>query len=295
MPETCGCEAPPRRHCDVCYADARVFLACSNACLQRHQLTHDVPAASAQRAKLLVARMNAQHPDSSRAFALHRARLMDLVGPGGAGERLLVLGVGNASDLDLPRLSERFREVHLVDLDGAALARAKARQPSQVQARIVLHPDVDLSGLLGHLDDWGDAFPAPQVLGATAVTAARRLVAELGTFDVTLSTCVLSQLGLPFRRSWVAPVSTWANLTAALSAIHLATLAGCTARRGILAFDVQAQDGLLTPDPQMLLAQLRSPGLAALVASPTLSEPWKWDLGDVEQVVYAIEFVRPAT
>ena len=295
MPQTCGCEASPRRHCDVCYAEGRVFLACSAACLQQHQSTHGVPVASAERAKLLVARMNAQHPDSSHAFAPHRARLMGLVGAGGADERLLVLGVGNASDLDLPLLTARFREVHLVDLDGAALARAHARQPPQVQARLVLHPDVDLSGLLEHLDDWGDAFPEQKELGATAVAAARGLVAELGTFDVTLSTCVLSQLGMPFRRSWVAPVSTWANLTAALSAIHLATLAGCTARRGILAFDVQQQDGVVTPDPQLVLAQLRSPGLAALVASPTLSEPWQWNLGDVDQLVYAIEFVRPIT
>lgn len=218
---------------------------------------------------------------------------MELVGAGNTAERLLVLGVGNASDLDLPQLTERFREVHLVDLDGAALERAKTRQPDSVQARLVLHPDVDLSGLLEHLDDWGDAFPEPRLLGATAVAAARRLVAELGSFDVTLSTCVLSQLGLPFRRSWVAPASTWANLTAALSAVHLATLAGCTARRGILAFDVQEQDGTPTPDPAQVLAQLRSPGLAALVGSPTLSEPWKWQLGSVAQTVYAIDFVRP--
>jgi hypothetical protein len=169
-----------------------------------------------------------------------------------------------------------------------------ARQPASVQARLVLRPNVDLSGLLEHLDDWGDAFPEPRVLGATAVAAARRLVSELGSFDVSLSTCVLSQLGLPFRRSWVAPASTWANLTAALSAVHLATLAGCTARHGILAFDVQDQDGVVTPDPAMLLAQLRAPGLAALVASPVLSEPWKWQLGSVEQTVHALEFVHPA-
>jgi len=210
-----------------------------------------------------------------------------------SGGSLLVLGVGNASDLDLPLLSTRFREVHLVDLDGAALERARARQPEAVQASLVLHPNVDLSGLLEHLDDWGDAFPEPQLLGAAAVAAARRLVAMLGTFDVTLSTCVLSQLGLPFRRSWVAPASTWANLTAALSAVHLATLAGCSARRGILAFDVQEQGGALTPDPAQVLAQLRAPGLAALVASPALSQPWQWQLGSVAQTVYAIDFVHP--
>jgi hypothetical protein len=291
MPDACGCAAPPRRHCDICYADGRTFLACSAACLNEHQQAHGGLTSAHQRARALLAEMNARHPDSAHNFAPHRQRLMDLL----ANENgtLLVLGVGNASDLDLPFLCERFSEVHLADLDGDALERARARQPTTVQQRLALHPNVDLSGLLEHLDAWGDAFPDPRQLGATAVAAARRLTAELGRFDVTLSTCVLSQLGLPFRRSWVAPVSTWANLSAAISAIHLATLAGCTGRRGILAFDVQEQSGVLTPDPQMLLAQLRSPGLAALVASPTLSEPWRWNLGDVEQLVYAIEFTHP--
>jgi hypothetical protein len=294
MPETCGCEAPPRRHCDLCYAEGRVLLACSQACLDRHQLTHGALLSAVARAKLLLAQMNARHRDSSVSFASHRARLMQLVDAAGVGERLLVLGVGNGSDLDVPFLCERFAAVHLVDLDGAALERVKARQPLSVQERLVLHPDVDLSGVLEHLDTWGDAFPEPWELGRRAVAAARRLVSELGSFDVTLSTCVLSQLALPFRRSWVAPVSTWANLSAAITAVHLATLAGCTLRSGILAFDVQSTDGQLSPEPSSLVAHLRSPGLAALVENPTLSEPWRWDLGDVEQLVYAIEFRRPS-
>jgi len=293
MPETCGCQALPRRHCDVCYAKGRVFMACSLGCLNAHQLTHGELFSGAERAKTFLAEMNARHPDSSESFALHRQRLMDLVARAGEGGRLLVLGVGNASDLDLPYLAERFDEVHLADLDGAALERVKARQPEAVRARLALHPDIDLSGLLEQLDDWGEAFPEPSVLGPAAVAAARRLVEQLGTFDVVLSTCVLSQLGLPFRRSWIAPVSTWANLNAAISAIHLATLAGCSQRRGILAFDVQTQGDSVTPDPESLLAQLRSPGLAPLVADPTLTAPWKWNLGDVEQLVYAIEFAHP--
>ena len=293
MPETCGCQSPPRRHCDLCYAEQLTFLACSKACLDQHQLMHGAASLAAERAKILLAQINARHPDSSAAFGPHRERLMQLVERAGAGDSLLVLGAGNASDLDLSFLTERFAEVHLADLDGAALERARARQPASVSARLVLHPDVDLSGLLEHLDDWGDAFPEPQQLGAAAVAAARSLVTLLGAHDVALSTCVLSQLGLPFRRSWVAPASTWANLSAALSAIHLATLAGCSGRRGILAFDVQDQGGSATPDPALVLAQLRSPGLSALVASPTLTPPWRWDLGDVEQLVYAIEFARP--
>jgi hypothetical protein len=104
---------------------------------------------------------------------------------------------------------------------------------------------------------------------------------------------VLSQLGLPFRRTWVAPASTWANLTAAITAVHLATLAGCNGGRALLAFDVQEQNGARVPDPATLLAQLRSPGLASLVASADLhGEPWHWNLGDALQLVYAIELQR---
>lgn len=237
--------------------------------------------------------MNAEHPDSSVSFREHRLRLMDWVCRAEPGGTAMVLGVGNASDLDLPLLTARFREVHLVDLDGAALERARARQPSGVSEKLVLHGDIDLSGVLDRLDSWGDAFPPPQELGPTAVAAARQLVAQLGSHDVVLSTCVLSQLGLPFRRTWVAPASTWANLTAALTAIHLATLAGCTAGVGLLAFDVQDQNGAPVPDPATLLAQLRSPGLASLVrrAEP-YGDPWRWNLGDVEQLVHAIELSR---
>lgn len=294
MQESCGCQAQPRRHCDLCYAAGHVFLACSLACLNRHQLAHGALSSAAARAHALVARMNAEHPDSSESFAAHRLRLMDWVSRAEPGGTALVLGVGNASDLDLPFLASRFREVHLADLDAAALERARARQPADVASRLVLHGDVDLSGLLERLDSWGDAFPAPQELGAVAVAAARALVAQLGVHDVVLSTCILSQLGLPFRRSWVAPASTWANLTAALNAIHLATLAGCSGRRGLLAFDVQQQDdGSVTPDPQMVLAQLRSPGLASLIGSAMpWGDAWRWNLGDVELSVHAIEISR---
>ena len=62
----------------------------------------------------------------------------------------------------------------------------------------------------------------------------------------------------------------------------------------ILAFDVQVQDGVEVPDPQSIVAQLRAPGLAALVATPTLTEPWQWNLCDVEQRVYAVEFNHPS-
>jgi hypothetical protein len=282
----------------VCYAQGSVFVACSLACLEQHQLEHGPLRSARERAQSLLADMNARHPDSRASFAPHRARLMDLIGDGGEAESLGVFGAGNASDLELDWLTERFAAVHLIDLDGAALERARACVPTSRRERVVLHPDVDLSGLLDQLDPWGEAFPVARELGAHAVASARALVHQLGRFDVTLSTCVLSQLGLPFRRAWVAPASTWANLSAAVTAVHLATLAGCTGRRGVLAFDVQVSGGVVTPEPRAVLAQLGAPGLKAFVSEPKLLEPWAWNLGDEELQVFAIEFAgagaRPA-
>jgi hypothetical protein len=153
------------------------------------------------------------------------------------------------------------------------------------------------------------------------VQAAGRLVRELGQFDVTLSTCVLSQLGLPFRRAWVTSRSGWANLGSAIMGVHLATLAGATRRAGILACDVQtsqrepeldqfreqSDESLgafvderrlngaleLSPEPRSLVAWLNAPGLAGLVASPRMTLPWLWDLGDVRQLVYGLTFRHP--
>lgn len=322
MPADCGCDGAPCRLCEACYALGKTYTACSLACLDRHQRGHGAPRRGAERAYSLLTAVNAQHPDSSVSFTEHRRELMRHLERAGSG-RLAVFGAGNASDLDLPWLVQRFDQVHLVDFDAAALERAAARQPADVRDRLVLHGGVDLSGLLGELDAWGEpgAFPEPTRLGARAVAAARSLVAELGVYDVTLSACVLSQLVLPFRSAWVAPATTWSNLAAALQAIHLATLAGTTARRGVLAFDVQSSRGApalasfdaagqeslealvvrevlagnlrLSPEPRAVMAQLASPGLAKLVENPRLSSPWLWNLGETQQLVYALEFDRP--
>lgn len=247
---------------------------------------------------------------------------MQLVEEAGTGGKLAVFGAGNASDLELPWLVERFDEVHLIDLDGQALERARARHDVKFPERLVLHGDVDLSGFLDKLDGWGEAFPEPAVLGAAAVEAAGKLARELGGFDVTLSTCVLSQLGLPFRRAWVTSRTGWAHLSSALMGVHLATLAGTTRRAGIIVCDVQTTQRVpeldrfkersgaelaafvdeqlrvgalgLNPDPRSLQAWLEAPGLRSLVASPRVVEPWLWDLGEVRQLVYGLTFRHPS-
>jgi hypothetical protein len=190
-----------------------------------------------------------------------------------------------------------------------------------VRTRITLHPELDLSGFLDQLDAWGDRFPTHASLGPAAVAAASRIVRELGrSFDVCVSTCVLSQLANPFRRAWALPAAEWVSLDAALTGVHLTTLAGATRSggKGLLAFDVLTSDrepalaelatrsdadvaafaqsaleaGKLWPNPQQLLAQLSSPGLAQVLASPRASSPWLWDIKAGVQLVYGLSFDR---
>ncbi|HVY28376.1 MAG TPA: hypothetical protein VHB79_17595 [Polyangiaceae bacterium] len=324
-PETdrCGCTGAPRRVCDVCYSSTRVFLACSGRCLAAHMAErHPEQAAlsSAERARLFAGTVNERITDSWQRYAPHRHRIMRLVETVGTGGRLAVFGAGNGSDLELDWLLSRFDEVHLVDLDQAALERARARRVESAGGRLVLHGGVDLSGLLGQLDAWGEDFPDPATLGPFAVSAAQQLAERLGRFDVTLSTCVLSQLGLPFRRAWVASRTHWAHLTSTLMGVHLATLAGTTGRAGILVCDVQTSQRVpeldrfreapgrelaafvsqqvergalaLNPDPRSLLGWLEAPGMRGLVAAPRVVEPWLWDLSDVRQLVYGLTFRR---
>jgi hypothetical protein len=186
----------------------------------------------------------------------------------------------------------------------------------------VLHGGVDLSGFVERIDTWGGGLPHPAALITEAVSAARGLAKSLGSFDVTLSTCVLSQLGLPFRRSWVASRGTWESLSSAITSVHLATLAATTRRCAVLATDVQTTQRVpeldrfrdasaaelgafvdqkvaagafdLTPDPRSLIEWLKAPGMASLVSNPALEAPWLWDLGEVRQLVYALIFQRAA-
>jgi hypothetical protein len=267
--------------------------------------------------------MNLRSVADRELYRVHRAHLMELLGAHGRGGDLCVFGAGNCSDIDLEQLTGEFGEVHLVDLDGDALERARERVPLPSRDRIVIHPEVDLSGFVNRLDEWSEGLPLGE-LGPRAVAAAHEIVRDLGRqFELTLSACVLSQLTVPFRRAWARSAFDWANIEAATTAVHVATVAGATrpGRRGLFAFDVlsskaypalaehegearrelasfvdrQRRQGEITlsPDPEVFVSQLGAPGLASLVSQPTLTTPWLWNLGDAVQLVYGLVFRRP--
>lgn len=319
---SCGHTGRAKRICDVCRSSTYVFTACSSACLQEHLLEHpDAPLNIVTRIKHVQKQMNAFAPEKWERYASHRASLMRVLPPAPGG-KLCVFGAGSCSDIDLEELAGTFEQVHLVDLDGESMEQARDRQPESVRPRVVLHGDVDLSGFLNHLEVWGDDFPPDAALGPAAIAAATEIVRSLGQpFDVTLSTCVLSQLIQPYRQCWALPMAQWVTLDMALTGVHLATLAGATRSqgRGCLVFDVMSSDreprlgelreselgrlqefaervldpSVMRPNPQTLLAQLKSPGLGMLFDDPQLTAPWLWEIRDGLQLVYGLAFGRP--
>ena len=335
----CGCAAEMRRVCDLCAGGGEMFVACSLRCLERHLARRhgDDDAArtgTESRARRYLAGVNRRLAGSWQRYEDHRARVMALAlaadaapaaaGAGGEIVDLAILGAGNGSDLDLPGLAARFREIHLVDLDGEALERARQDLPAAVRARVIPHAPVDLSGFLPHLDQWGESFPDDATLGRAAHAAARAMIAGLGRdFDVVLSTGVLSQLIVPYQRAWIMSGPNWQRLEAAIVAVHLATLVGSTrpGGRAVMAFDVlsskdtpalpslagrgpadlqaavdqqvAAGNFILRPPPASLLEQLEFPGMASMVQQPRLTAPWLWNLGDAVQLVYGLQFRRP--
>jgi hypothetical protein len=172
------------------------------------------------------------------AFRGHRENLTSLLGE---GERLCVLGAGNAYDLELEQLLTRFAEVHLVDIDAEALARARMRVPEGPRARLFAHAPVDLSGMFHDIERWGRMQVTPQELMAAPAAGAKRIAAALpGRFDVVASTCLLTQLQLSLLQLLGDRHQLFVALREFLTLTHLRTLAALTkpAGRALLVTDL---------------------------------------------------------
>lgn len=176
------------------------------------------------------------------AFAEHRERVSRLiVGEGERGRereqgregervgRVCVLGAGNAYDLDLEQLLGAFAEVHLADIDAAALGRARDRVPEQERARLFAHAPLDLSGFFLDLERWGRMQVTAQELMAAPASGAKRVAAALpGPFDVVVSTCLLTQLQLTLLEVLGDRHQLFGALREFLTLTHLRVLAALT-------------------------------------------------------------------
>jgi len=144
------------------------------------------------------ARRNASGLDRWTAFTGHRAQIASLLLSSAAAPpgKLCVLGAGNCNDLDLTALGRTFAEVHLVDIDAAALERALARQSAAATGGVRLHGGIELTGCWECWADWSGQRPPTEAEFAAALARAQAPpTPELGgPFDVAASTCLASQL-----------------------------------------------------------------------------------------------------
>ena len=214
------------------------------------------------------------------------------------------MGAGNCNDLDLAQLLTGFREVHLIDLDGEALSAGVAAQHLTADARLCLHPGIDLTGLSSQLSAWTCDRP-PCAADVDAMLAAAETDLPLGgPFDAVASVCLLSQLLEAVKLALGEAHSHYLRLVQAVRGRHLrqavqlcrpggrlvivtdfvssdtcrdlATVA--EAQLPALAEQLVVGQNFFTGLNPFLLRQLfaADPWLAARVAQPQLSKPWRW-------------------
>ena len=256
----------------------------------------------------------------------HRERLTRLVVdgvPAGSPLRLCVLGAGNCYDLDLATVAEHFAEIHLVDIDAEALEGARARQNPEVAKRLVLHAPVDLTGFLDKLDAWSRMEVTEQELSTHPADTAKELAARLGTFDLVVSACLVTQMQLSVLNALGDAHRLFDAVRHTLAFTHLYTLFELTAPSGraLLVTDVLSNKNYhyldrlpAGADMMKLLTDVMAaermiyaarPGIFHLFARDeslkdevTLSAPiaaWLWRNGpDTRFLVYAMELRRNA-
>ena len=209
---------------------------------------------------------------SSRAeaasFAGHRARMTELVcaeAPSSAA-RLCVLGAGNCNDLELARVCERYAEVHLVDIDGDALASAFDRLGPADRAKVRCHAPIELSGVLAALPRWKTFDVNARELMARPEVAASAIARSLpGPFEVVVSACVLTQLQLSVLRALGDRHRLFEAARYIVNLTHLRTLSALLAPGGAALFVTDAASDRIVPRRELeeardLVALLRELG-----------------------------------
>lgn len=258
-------------------------------------------------------------------FRGHREQLTSLIRdskPTQQGERLCVLGAGNAYDLELEELLAAFSEVHLVDIDPGAVERARQRVEPGARARLFAHAPLDLSGMFQDLERWGRMEVTPQELMVAPSVGAKRIAAALpGPFDLVVSSCLLTQLQLTLLHVLGERHQLFVALRELLTLTHLRTLSLLTAPGGkaLLVTDlcddsafapgrprdaadlvplmdelVQSGPVIYSAHPEMFKITLQDdPVLLRTFGPAERSVPWLWQNGPERRfLVYALTLPR---
>jgi hypothetical protein len=273
------------------------------------------------------AKYNRSTADSWETYAAHRAEVTALLEPldrAATGGRLCVLGAGNCNDLHLPTLLDQYDQLHLIDIDGAAIEAAAKRQGVAGSPKIVLHGGVDLTGVAETLSAWKASKPSTD--------EAREAIRRAGTappppvgdkFDVVLSPCVLSQISGFAGDALGKDAPLYRDLLRAIRDRHLRLLAELTRPGGsaLLVCDMLSSDSFaelsaakrdklpalmdrlvyrgdffpgLAPS-QVIDVFRNDPLIASLLSDVKLLRPWVWQLTPTRTfLVYAVRVRRRA-
>jgi hypothetical protein len=271
--------------------------------------------------------LNRETAGNWAGFAPHRQRVTELIiaaapAAGNSGDAdtstVAILGAGNCNDLALDQIAARFAEVHLMDIDRDALARAKGRQDPATAGRLVLHAPVDLAGAL-------DVLPAFRRRPATAdqiealpeQVAVRALAHIPQRFDVVASVCIISQLVHGCERLLGSEHPQAEALASAVVVAHLRLVTRLVrpGGRALIVTDTVSSGTYPLEElwgqrpPRALLDELDATGnhltgtaprflrrvvktdasIAQRTGASHLYEPWLWQIGsDETYLVYAL-------
>jgi hypothetical protein len=274
----------------------------------------------------LAVRDNRESRERAEVFRPHRLQVTEWLRGGSppAASRLCVLGAGNCNDLDLPALLAAHREVHLVDLDGEAVAWGLARQGLADSPAVRCHVGVDVTGVLDTVERWAPTAPVPDADLAACATAPPERVgpALAGPYDVAASVCLLSQLIRLVVHTAGEGHPRFLEALRAIRAGHLRLLAHLVAPggRGVLITDFVSSDtfsplgsvpeealpGVLARlvqdgnffhglNPAVLASFFRTdPVVAPAVAELEQLPPWRWHFGPRVYAVCGFRFCKRA-
>jgi hypothetical protein len=257
------------------------------------------------------AKSNRSTAEVAELYAGHRVHLTAAIlalSPANGGKRICLLGAGNCHDVDLGAVGATYTQIHLVDLDPAAVARARDRQEASLRASIFTHAPIDLTGLLGRMDLWRNAPPTSSELATAIDRATDQVVRSLpGGFDAVVSCCLMTQMSRACTTALGSAHPRLADVRRAIATIHLRTLAALlrTGGSALLATDlvsnetypldelppdqdmselertlVQQDNLFLGSDPRVLGQILRrDPILSTKAGPPRPLIPWLWNAG----------------
>lgn len=272
---------------------------------------------------LQIAR-NESGQDAWNLVRAHRERVAEELvrGVSSAAARLCVLGAGNCNDLDLARLTETFFEVHLSDLDAAAVEAGVARQAPARSDRISVHGGLDITGVWDRLAAWTPDRPASDAdVDALLVEWDKSPRLNLpGPFDLVASVGLLSQLIEAVVVTMGEQHPRFEEVIVALRRNHLRRIIDLTAvgGYGLLITDFVSSDTLPElpvladeslsavlmqalhggnffhgVNPFAIEAACRNdPALSPHIGTRQVLQPWRWNIGSRVYAVTGLKFQR---